>query len=936
MWCFVLFAVLPACWIRVAMMMDFRPKNWREWIAGPMSDLAALGQIGLLFYSFSTFCSPIFASIFLQSIVLYQVLDLFLQKKLGIRMRLVFLHKVREVDCLWGSAAHLGVYRWMMLVVFWLSASYVAIQIFPVAWEIRNPWLFFVALSFMGILGLSFLPQTLHPLILEEWNWLVNHWKKQEEQVSVDVVQSFLPANEEYKLMAPRYPLLRITHGFRGKRLFEVPLEKEERPHILFVCLESFRAQGIKACTPHCAIDGLAPYFEHLTREGIFWPHCYTSSIRSYKALVSTLFGIAPQIREELFHRQGAHRMRGLPHLLKERGYKTAYLHGGNLEFDRQRPFLLGQGFDELYGHLELVRSFPQKEARCPWGLHDEYLMRYALDYLETQDRHQKPCFLYLFTVSNHHPWSLPIDYQPVESLQGSPFLQTMRYTDDALKTLIEGLKERGLAKKSLIFLFGDHGQTCGEHGEHALHREMLYEEGIRVPLLFLAEGRISSPKQIEEIAHHRDLLSTVIDILNISTTQHGVGRSLMREQEDFSIRSSKTQGKAVFFHSPFFSHRIGCRQHQWKYVLHKSSGKELLFDLEKDPNEETDLSCVDPHLAKLLKERTEQYHQTMEDLHSKHLFHPDLNDRVICSIDYSGKEEIDNAELERLIGELQPTSLNIDHCTKISDEGLIAIASQCSHLSSFSAKNLLCITDRGLQQLSSFACSLRSVNLAHCLNVGDEGVVEVIRKNPHLEEFVLSGHTELTDKTLQAIGEYSRQLQHFIVPDCRGFSDEGMGMLSQVAKTLRLLHLNCSNLSDQGIEQLLIACEQLQVLHVQRGDHLTDRAFCQLQRNPSLFHLALHHCPQITDRSLEFLEPLFLDHLSLKGCWKIVGQGLRALTHHPLRILQLENCPNLTDEGIEHFSSTRKVLIHNCPQISQKAVDVLRSRGSVVLWDRM
>ncbi len=305
---------------------------------------------------------------------------------------------------------------------------------------------------------------------------------------------------------------------------------------------------------------------------------------------------------------------------MKERGYFNAYLHNGDIDFDRQQEFLLSHSFDAVHGRQELQTAFAEKMlGSCPrssWGIHDEYLMRYAKDFLGRKEKEGKPCFLYLFTISNHHPWRLPQgavkhSFLTPEGVSEAPFLQTMHYSDHWMGWFIEQLRVQGLLEKSLVFIFGDHGQPLGEHGAKFQQREAIYEEGVRVPLLLLGKGM--HPQVIDEVAGHIDLLPTLLDTLDIGGVHHSIGRSLRRQQEESEAR----------FFTPFFPTTLGCRKERWKFIHNPVSGEDELFDIWKDPGETVNLAQTQAGVATAMRSRVLGERSLFEELYRKKAFFP-------------------------------------------------------------------------------------------------------------------------------------------------------------------------------------------------------------------------------------------------------------------------------------------------------------------------
>lgn len=69
-----------------------------------------------------------------------------------------------------------------------------------------------------------------------------------------------------------------------------------------------------------------------------------------------------------------------------------------------------------------------------------------------------------------------------------------IRAVDNAIKALVDGLAERGLAENTVVIVTGSQGQEFLEHG-YLGHAWTLYEEQLRVPLIFHAPGLVASQR---------------------------------------------------------------------------------------------------------------------------------------------------------------------------------------------------------------------------------------------------------------------------------------------------------------------------------------------------------------------------------------------------------------------------------------------------------
>jgi arylsulfatase A-like enzyme len=232
-------------------------------------------------------------------------------------------------------------------------------------------------------------------------------------------------------------------------------------------------------------------------------------------------------------------------------------------------------------------------------------------------DRLKPPFFLYVHYLDPHAPYHpetswdgkpLPaplrvqarIEVQDLDSAHTYPrspeFLARVRDsydgeirgTDDALRELVEHLRHRGLMDATILVVAADHGEEMGEHGRMS-HGQSLYQEVLRIPLVFHAPHRFESRRFGR--ASLLDVAPTLMELLDLKPR---------REDPPFdgiSLAPFLTRKKPwpAVDRRPFLEHldftdgaNLALLAGTEKIVLGKDQ-KEL-YDLSADPGEKHNL----------------------------------------------------------------------------------------------------------------------------------------------------------------------------------------------------------------------------------------------------------------------------------------------------------------------------------------------------------
>ncbi|MBM3191424.1 MAG: LTA synthase family protein [Chlamydiae bacterium] len=720
---------------------------------------------------------PIYAGL-LCSIFIYLALDAFLYHRHRLRMRFNLLVHIKDFSSFKHSLAH------EKPLLFFVMVFLLCIEVSLASYYWKATLSTWVMVS-VTLLAWSLKPQRYNCLIDEELRGIKKLLPKRKKK----------PCALQKKLA-----------GDKTLYIHRVP---QERPHIVFLLLESFRAKDIGCLNQG---QGVTPYFDALAKEGLLFTQFYANELLSFRALLASLYGTLPP--PDCPQLPQTKQLWGIPQLVQTLGYERAYFHSGDLHFTRQKGFFEEQRFEYIAGKQEILRKYPQALITS-WGVYDEYLMQYAMQHLEQQ---KNPLFMTLFTITNHHPWIPPPGMPPQHSSLYERFKTTMAYTDKVLGQFIQRLRETGLSKKTLLFIMGDHGQPMGEHRNLYSNLISLYEETVHIPLLILADGRLQEPKIIKSLGSQLDLLPTLADLFE----QKGayIGDSLLR----------CSANKCVFMQNTFEKGYWGLREGEHKYIFTKHSQQEELYHLKSDPGELSNIGHQHRATLRIYKEKVHHFFSHFES-----------------ELALTGCQETwiqaSNLRLTDLLVQHHlnqfPHTLGMDlsHCLCLTEESVAYILHH--------AKKLQWLKIKGLDLTDRLAELLTPQKLA--LSLLD------IRDNPKLTLKSLQPLIEAMDN-LAELGLDGVQLKSSHYP-----------LLFKSIPYLSVLKLQHGyDFSDDNTHKLFLSHPYIQDLHLENCPHITDKTVDVLCGWEGLLHLCIVRCPKISSQGRERLKALPLVNLIL------------------------------------------------------------------------
>jgi phosphoglycerol transferase MdoB-like AlkP superfamily enzyme len=292
----------------------------------------------------------------------------------------------------------------------------------------------------------------------------------------------------------------------KGKNLIVIQLEAFQD----FVINAEYNGQEI---TPNLnkLIDSDSIYFDNYFSN--------TGKGNTADAEFTSLNSIYPLINGEIYRLYEENTFNGLPWLLREQGYRAFAVHGFEGEFWNRESAYPYQGFQDYISMEDM-----EQDEIIGMGISDKSMFRQLIPILKNQE---DPFFAFVVTLTNHHPYILEEEYRSLEireqdvDTKFGDYLQTVRYTDEAIGQFIEDLKLAGLYENTVIALYGDHhGLNCGmedvnESVSNYIGRTYDYDEMLNVPLIIHLPGT-----DIKETIHTTggqiDFLPTIANIMGL------------------------------------------------------------------------------------------------------------------------------------------------------------------------------------------------------------------------------------------------------------------------------------------------------------------------------------------------------------------------------------------------------------------------------------
>jgi choline-sulfatase len=422
-----------------------------------------------------------------------------------------------------------------------------------------------------------------------------------------------------------------------------------DRPNVLFVLTDQQRANMMRcAGNPH--LD--TPAMDRIAERGVRFERAYCANPECSPSRTALLTGRFPSTVDQRSNRD-AHigqisdgiAERGLGNRLRGAGYEAAYAGKDHLPTDLSIERL---GFDYLTtdrrdGCADACVDFLESDSESPFFLAASLINPHDICYMAIRDAREndpdyegfenetaeaeldaaleRPPGIDEETFFAEHAPPLPANHERqadepeavrkhIDERSFKRYARTewsaerwrehrwayARLTervDRQVGRILDALRESGQREDTVVILASDHGDMDAAH--RLEHKELLYEEAVRVPFL-VSDPAGPSGQVNDRLVSLLDILPTVCDYAGAAASDRCAGRSVrpLISGTDVDWRShlriESRSGEALV-------------TDRYKYALYDDGAdREQLYDLGADPGETTNYAS-DPENARLLDE---------------------------------------------------------------------------------------------------------------------------------------------------------------------------------------------------------------------------------------------------------------------------------------------------------------------------------------------
>jgi arylsulfatase A-like enzyme len=418
-----------------------------------------------------------------------------------------------------------------------------------------------------------------------------------------------------------------------GPLFLAAPPQDQQGPNVILIVSDQLQADRIHAYgNPRLT----TPNIDRLAERGVRFANYFTVgswTAPSFATLHTSLFPSRSGVT--LLWRPGMPVLNKdvpvMTEVFKDHGYYTTAVVNNSLAGQT----LTGRGFDEYYEGAAVALDVTERVGLAANAL---YKAPATLDrVIPWLDHHRaQRFFLYVHFWEPHSPYDPPAEDDIFKS-DAYPYISDtgydvahgplkrlamlgdqkaierlyqlydgkIHYVDRYIGKLLDHVHDLGLEGNTVIALTSDHGELMFSHPKDFLtadHRS-LYDENLHIPFIVAGPG-VPQGKVVDGLASNLDSAPTLLNLAGLPPLAGAEGHSLV----PLIHGDVPATNQYIYAEEDLGAPARSVRSANFRLIKYLWDGRIELFDLKRDPHEQTDVANNNPQALEELSARLSQW----------------------------------------------------------------------------------------------------------------------------------------------------------------------------------------------------------------------------------------------------------------------------------------------------------------------------------------
>lgn len=293
--------------------------------------------------------------------------------------------------------------------------------------------------------------------------------------------------------------------------------------NVVVILLESFAREYVGAFNRSLSgyRGGYTPFLDSLAQDAYLFERAFANGRKSIDAMPSALASVPGMETPFVLSHYSGNKLNSPASLLSPEGYCTAFFHGapnGSMGFN---AFVKQAGYQEYYGKDEYGND---ADFDGMWGIWDEPFLAYMADVLNS---FPQPFVSAFFSLSSHHPFRVPAQYEGIFPKGELPIHQCVGYTDNALRNFFRKASGMPWFENTVFIITADHSSANYEESYNTALGVFA------VPMMIYAPGSGLKGYNDSTVVSQCDILPTVMSLLGYDKSFVTYGHNMFAPGEE-------------------------------------------------------------------------------------------------------------------------------------------------------------------------------------------------------------------------------------------------------------------------------------------------------------------------------------------------------------------------------------------------------------------
>lgn len=306
-----------------------------------------------------------------------------------------------------------------------------------------------------------------------------------------------------------------VENIFSPVHYYNVADEPTRKSNVVIIIVESLSAEHM-GCLNN-GLQSFTPFLDTLSKHSMLFTNMFANGKKSLEGIPSVVSSIPPIMQNPFVTSMySGNKIAGVASMLEKHGYYSAFFHGGfngTMNFD---GFAGAAGYKNYFGKNEY--DGPSSDFDGRWGIFDEPFLQFLV---RKTSEFQEPFTTCVFTLSSHHPYTIP--QQHVGQFPKGPkeIDETIAYADFALKRFFEAAAKTSWYKNTLFIITADH--TSELYSPCFTN----FPNNYAIPMIWFNPSDSNLIGRNEILCQQTDIVPSIANYLNLNDTVFAFGNSV-------------------------------------------------------------------------------------------------------------------------------------------------------------------------------------------------------------------------------------------------------------------------------------------------------------------------------------------------------------------------------------------------------------------------